>query len=277
MFLKRKQIARGFGDKTARLVWQTYLSLLVINRFRSPHHAGTAKLLTARFKYSKRASLHGMFSEIFIDQNYYFPATAEAISIIDCGTNIGVSLLYFRTQAPNAQIIAFEPNPHTFALVSQNVAANNLQVTLHNVGLGSHSQAMTFFTDVRDLASQSASTTKQLETKKNYQLTELKVQLEPLSNYLTKPVDILKLDIEGAEGEVIAELAAADKLRLIKKMFIEYHFDGVNTTYPLGTMLGHLEAAGFLYVINSSISLPFYIPARLNCLSYKIVAWRPAT
>ncbi len=275
MAFNLKQISRGFVGRNARLVYQTYVMLLIQNRFIAPGAAGTARLLQANMEYSKRASLHGMFKEIFFDQNYFIPATDAPLTIIDCGTNIGISLLYFKTQAPNAVIVGFEPNPHTFAIVSRNVAANNLGTTLHNVGLGARPEKVTFFTDVKDLASQSASTTKQLGTKKNYTLTELAVQLEPLSQYITGPIDILKLDIEGAEGVVIDELVAANKLHLVKKLFIEYHFDGVNTTYPLGKLLSQLEAAGFLYVINSGIELPYHISAKLNSIWYKIVAWRP--
>lgn len=214
-----------------------------------------------------------MFKEIFIEQNYYFPPTDAPIHIIDCGTNIGLSLLYFRTQAQNAVITAFEPNPHTYTIVKKNIEDNNLGVTLHQVGLGNVKKTETFYTDAQDLASQSGSTTGHLATK-NYELTSFPVSIEPLSPYITQTVDILKLDVEGAEGEVLAELEATNSLSHIKKIFIEYHFDGVHTTYPLGTILTILENAGFTYAINSSIALPYSIPTQAVCFSYKIIAWR---
>ncbi len=275
MFSRLKKINKGFGNNGALKVYRTYATLLFMNRFLSPIHQGVAQLLTAQFEYPKRAGLYGMFKEIFIDQNYFIPYTEEPLSIIDCGTNIGISLLYFRTQAPNAYIVAFEPNPYTYEVAQRNINTNNLRVILHNVGVGSKSEQVTFFTEISDPTSQSASMTKQLATK-HYAIQEIKVVIEPLSKFITKPVDILKLDIEGAEGEVIAELAQAHKLALVKKIFIEYHFDGVHTTYPLSTLLEHLEAAGFLFVINSGIELPYQIPTVLGPISYKIIAWRPA-
>lgn len=274
MFTRFQKINKGFGTKGALPVYRTYASLLFMNRFLSPLHKGTAQLLTAKIEYPKRAGLYGMFKEIFIDQNYFIPFTKEPLSIIDCGTNIGISLLYFRTQAPSAHIIAFEPNPYTYEVAKRNIDRNNLQVTLHNVGVGSKSEQVTFFTEISDPTSQSASMTKQLATK-HYAMQEIKVVIEPLSKFITEPVDILKLDIEGAEGEVITELAQANKLSFVKKIFIEYHFDGVHTTYPLSTILGHLEAAGFIFVINSGIELPYQIPSILGPVSYKIIAWRP--
>lgn len=268
-----RDVMKSYRSTASWSVLRTYITLLIMNRFIAPGASGTSTLLSARINYSKRASLYGMFKEIFIEQNYYISSTDAPLSIIDCGTNIGVSLLYFKTQAPNATIIAFEPNPHTHKIVSENVAVNKLNVIVHQVGLGSVKKTETFYTDVHDLASQSGSTTGHLATK-NYDVTALEVSITPLSPYITGPVDILKLDIEGAEGEVLAELEAADVLRHIKQIFIEYHFDGVHTTYALGTMLSILEKAGFTYAINSQVSLPYVIPTKVVSFSYKIIAWR---
>lgn len=273
IFRQLRAIAHHYQPHTARMVIVTYLTMLVMNRIVAKGAAGSARLLSSTYAYSKRASLYGMFREIFIEQNYYIAPTEQPLTIIDCGTNIGVSLLYFRTQAPNATITAFEPNPHTYQIVRTNVEINNLNVTIHPVGLGKEKTTATFYTDSNDLASQSGSTTGHLATKK-YELTSLMVDIEPLSAYITGPVDILKLDVEGAEGEVLAELAESDTLRHIKQIFIEYHFDGVHTKYPLGHMLGILEAAGFTYAINSQIALPYTIPTEAVCFSYKIIAWR---
>ncbi len=41
-----------------------------------------------------------------------------------------------------------------------------------------------------------------------------------LDDFLGEPVDLLKLDIEGAEGEV---LEGATKLKQVKRMVMEYH------------------------------------------------------
>jgi FkbM family methyltransferase len=273
IFENLKKIRHGTSGKEFRQRAWAYFYLLIGNRFLSVQQRGYSKLLGGRYHYSKRGSLYGMFKEIFVEQNYYFEATNEPLTIVDCGTNIGLSLVYFRRQAPQAKIIAFEPNPHTFKLVSENVEKNNLSVTLHNVGLGATSKKVLFYTDAHDLESQSASTTQHLASKK-YELTSFSVQIEPLSKYLEKTVDILKLDIEGAEGEVLSELADSGKLKLVKKLFIEYHFDGVHTTFPLGKLLSTLETAGFQYVLESAVELPFSIVSEVQSVSYKIIAWR---
>ena len=70
-----------------------------------------------------------------------------------------------------------------------------------------------------------------------------------LSSYIQRPVDLLKIDIEGAEHRVIADLAEAGSLALVRRMIIEYHHHVEPTEDRLGEMLSRLEAAGFGYQI----------------------------
>ncbi len=42
--------------------------------------------------------------------------------VLDCGGNIGLSALYFRDNYPRARIVAIEPDPANFALMSANVS-----------------------------------------------------------------------------------------------------------------------------------------------------------
>ena len=153
------------------------------------------------------------------------------------------------------------------------IKSNDLRVTVRNVGLGAVPAKMKLFTDEKDLSSQSASLTKHLETKKR-SLKEVEVNIVKLSDYIQEPVDILKLDIEGSEGEVLEDLESSHKLSLIKNIFIEYHYDGVNTAYPLGNILTILEKAGYQYVLASNVRFPFNTKGEHKNYSYKITAWR---
>jgi hypothetical protein len=59
--------------------------------------------------------------------------------------------------------------------------------------------------------------------KKKSTAEPVSVPVELLSPYLTDAVDFLKMDIEGAEGEVIAELARNNALSRVRACAIEYH------------------------------------------------------
>lgn len=254
-------------------IWITYARLMLGNRFISPKKAGVINLFGYDFEYPNRGSLHGMFKEIFIKKNYNIAYTEDPIIIFDCGSNIGMSLLYFRLRAPNAKIIAFEPNPHTYAILTRNVTRNKLSVELHNIALGSSEGTMTLYTDTNDKSSQGASLTRHLYSKKRT-LEEVTVTVKKLSTFVTSEVDVLKLDIEGAEGDVLEDLRDTQTLSHVDICFIEYHHDGEHTSYSLGSLLTILESFNMVHIIESAFKFPFDITLYPKYYSYKITSWR---
>jgi hypothetical protein len=72
-----------------------------------------------------------------------------------------------------------------------------------------------------------------------------------LSTFIAGDVDLLKIDVEGAEVKVLTDLHEAGKLRHIKRMHLEYHHHNVATRDNLSTMLSMLEQNGFGYQINA--------------------------
>ena len=264
-----------YKNYSPTLRWQiigAYMRLLVGNRFFRPRSEGKFNLGAFTVTYPNRGSLYAMFAEVFLDQNYFIEETNAPLTIVDGGTNIGLASVYFKMKAPNAKIISFEPNTHTFAILKKNMQRNNVTAELHNAALGNSTEEVTFYTDVNDIESQGSSVTKHLESKKRT-LEEMKTQMVKLSDYITDEIDILKLDIEGAEGLVFEDLCETGKLQKIKKIFLEYHYDGVNTTYPLGKILTMLEEKSFSYALVSPFNFP--VTKQPNVIySYKIVAWR---
>jgi len=67
------------------------------------------------------------------------------------------------------------------------------------------------------------------------------VELRRLSAFLPDSVDLLKIDIEGAEGEVLAEIAPC--LPRVKALFVEWHSRA--GAGGLGQAIRLLESAGF--------------------------------
>ena len=64
------------------------------------------------------------------------PAPARQRLIVDCGANIGASVLYFARAFPDAKIVALEPEPANFALLCRN-AQPLADVSLRNQAIGS--------------------------------------------------------------------------------------------------------------------------------------------
>jgi hypothetical protein len=71
---------------------------------------------------------HALFllHEIFVNAEYEFRADHDQPCIIDCGANIGLSVLFFKALYPHATVIAFEPDSASLAQLTQIVEANGL-------------------------------------------------------------------------------------------------------------------------------------------------------
>ena len=188
------------------------------------------------------------FEEVFLDEEYFFQSETPEPVIVDCGSNIGVAMLYFKTVYPKAKIIAIEAHPTTFAALQSNVADNNLRdVETLNVAAvgGDETEISLMFSRPGDLRS-----TKIRDLHGDQELQEIKVPAVRLSTILPESVDLLKMDIEGSEDEVIDEIAG--KLGQIRNVILEYHFLPGSTRKTIGQFIGILENAGFSCRIKSA-------------------------
>ncbi len=178
-----------------------------------------------------------MYEEIFERQIYRFPTKEVRPYIIDGGANIGLSVLYFKKVYPNSQIIAFEPDDQIFAVLKRNIEKSGCRdVTLLCRALWSSETELNFMREGSDAGRLSRADDPSNKV----------VRTARLRNYLNRKVDFLKLDIEGAETEVLMD--CADLLGNIENIFVEYHsFD--NEPQTLHTATSILANAGFrLYV-----------------------------
>jgi len=205
-----------------------------------------------------------LFEEIFVKQDYHFKARSTHPRIIDCGSNIGMSVLLFKTLYPESSIIAFEPDPETFAILQRNVAANHITgVELHNFALHSARGNVDFYYDPEQPARLRMSTRKERTSQ-----ACRKVEAVPLSDYVHGEVDFLKMDIEGAELLVLQELGQSDKLKCIREMVVEYHHHIHPAEDQLSRMLELLEAHHFGYQVHAIAERPFQKEAFQDILLY---------
>lgn len=172
--------------------------------------------------YDNSEEFHHIKQEIFTHNSYYFETDHDTPVIIDAGAHIGLATLYFKRLYPHTQVIAIEPNPHTFQLLKRNIEENQLHdVALHQVALAPHAGQQPFYLDSTPLHWWSTAGFIQGAWNHQQQSQEMKVSTQPLTHFLTQPITLLKLDIEGAEQAVLQ--ASADRLHLIQHMIIEFH------------------------------------------------------
>jgi len=89
-----------------RLKWHHFLQKLWPS-FKYPQE----KLFGRPFALADHLSLVGMFECMFLEREYEFRATTDRPRIIDCGSNVGLSLLSFKRRYPRSRIVELE-NTH---------------------------------------------------------------------------------------------------------------------------------------------------------------------
>jgi len=199
------------------------------------------------YAYSVEA-LSLLVQEIFLNRQYAIELSSDTPLIVDCGSNIGVSILFFKKLYPRARVIGFEPDPQSFQMLSRNIRENGLQdITIHNMAVAARSGEITFYSLPNKPGSLLASTVPGRINGEAFQ-----VPCVTLSSMMPGPVDLLKLDIEGAEVEVIRELAASDALGRIKTLLLEYHHH-VSQDEDLAGMLRILEDYDFTFDVAAAL------------------------
>lgn len=182
--------------------------------------------------------LHGI-EEIFIQEVYkqQLPPNAK---IIDCGANIGLSLIYLKTICPQANITAFEPDTDNFELLRKNIHSFELTTISPIQAAVWNRNGLVPFISSHGMASRLAKST--LESKEMIRSVRLR-------DYINEPIDFLKLDVEGAEYDIVTDIE--DRLFFVKSMFIEYHgfFKKQN---ELTELLALLTRANFTYYLKEA-------------------------
>lgn len=199
----------------------------------------------AGFSVSSLAFLH---REIFVQLQYWFKARRRDPFIVDGGSNIGMSVLFFKSLYPNARVLAFEPAKRAHELLVRNVEANALRdVDVRHAALGREKATVPFFEDPDDPATFRMSTRPE-----RIPGTSTSVTQERLSDLLTGEVDLLKLDIEGAEDGVLADLVDSGAISRIEQLVVEYHHQLDAQRDFLGAFLERLREHGFAYQISAA-------------------------
>lgn len=161
------------------------------------------------------ASFLSAYRQIFERELYCFSTSRENPKIIDCGANIGLCILYWKQLYPAAHITAFEPDPNVFEILVWNCKHWELtNVELINKAVWSSETELPFWAEGADAG-------RLLENSELNDKSSTTVLTTNLRDYLQEAVDFLKLDIEGAETEVL--LHCADCLQRISNLFVEYH------------------------------------------------------
>jgi FkbM family methyltransferase len=142
-----------------------------------------------------------LYYDIIINNHYGNSSVQNPKTIIDCGANIGISCAYFLCRYPNSRLIAIEPDPVNYGILIKNLAPFCDRSTILRAALWGKNMPMSV--EVGNIGTW-ASTVSVFPMDDSSETIEGLDFPTLLNRYDCKSVDILKIDIEGAEYEVFS-------------------------------------------------------------------------
>lgn len=153
------------------------------------------------------------------DQEYWEPQLSSVKTLLDLGSNIGIAALWFKLMAPQAEIACVEPDPRNLLLLEQNLRENGVPARIYRgavaaspgrarLAFGAHTACSTLAT-----------------TQMHHHDHSIDVELFSISQILDgqgwETVDLVKMDVEGAEQELFQH--CGDWLPRCKRIVLEIH------------------------------------------------------
>ena len=227
-----------------------------------------------RFEYVDAMSTWPQWDDIFIHESLYFDCDVPSPRILDCGANIGLASIYFKRCHPHAKLTAFEADPRLASICRSNLAVNDRteEVEVKEAAVWTAEGTLDFICEGTDSGAIAS-------LDEPVQGSVVTVPSVRLRDWLDEPVDLLKLDVEGAELSLLED--CSDRLCNVRAMFVEVHESNAGRR-KTGAMFDLLSAAGYVFDVraltplswrSSQVQSPFKDPS-LNWV-VTVRAWRP--
>jgi FkbM family methyltransferase len=167
-----------------------------------------------------RTSDLDVYIEVFEDRIYDVELARPPRTIVDCGANIGLASVLFAQRYPQARIVAIEPDRESYALCRRNCRRYPNIETIHAAVW--HEEAKLVMTDPEGYGSWGMRTEPHPERARRKLRTVRGQTLDALMReHGLDTIDLLKVDIEGAELELFADPGAW--IERVNVIFIECH------------------------------------------------------
>ena len=220
------------------LCWQT-LRFHVNKRYGRVPHEIVANIrmnrLVANIKLRDSCGDVFIFHEVLGDRVYHVKSDwirNEPKTIVDLGGNIGMATLAFAEQFPNAKLISVEPHPDSARLLRHNLASLGERATVLESAVSDRAGKMRL-----SVAAEAYNASLVRESSDGIEVDVVTMD-DILNQEQLQRIDILKIDIEGAEKMLLAHSPAW--LRKVDLLLIELH-----NGYGFDELRRDLEPVGF--------------------------------
>ncbi|MEL7645922.1 MAG: FkbM family methyltransferase [Anaerolineaceae bacterium] len=166
-------------------------------------------------------------------------------TIVDIGAAIGEFTVYAAQQVSEGRVLAFEPNPESFALLHENLKLNSI-ANAQAVHAGVWSQAGKMTLNAANGEPLQAQTEFSGAGREGGEAIPVITLEQLLDEYAPEGIDLLKLDCEGAEYPILFA-ANPSTLGAVKRIVMEYH--------DLDERQNHRELASYLQKTGFQVGL----------------------
>jgi FkbM family methyltransferase len=215
------------------------------------------------------------WQDIFVERSLAFESTVQNPRILDCGANVGLSTLFYTREYPQARITAYEADPDVAAQLARNLRVNRA------AHVDVVSSAVWIDNGVVSFAAQGADAGSLERFAQHAHRRSIQVASIRLADIIAREaVDLLKLDVEGAELDIVRDIAPY--LQHVRAMQIEVH-EFQPDCRRLPDVLTILRSGGFRYSISRVTHLPWLdrptwrqpFPGVPQSWVAAVCAWRP--
>ena len=239
---------------------------------------GSIRMLDYDLQYADLLSFCPQWHDIFVDGALEYRADSAAPRILDCGGNVGLASLFFKRRFPAARITAYEADPALFRILRANLDANGAgDVETVHAALWTANGRVTFQAEGSD--SGMIGTLPGAVAGRAVDVPSLRLR-DVIANDRHGRIDLLKLDIEGAEDAVLADCEPVfDRIGAI--VMDLHEFDPAERQAP--RVLERLTRNGFTYAVDEFVPQPWRppvapptapFPAKALVWSMTVRAWR---
>lgn len=203
------------------------------------------------FRFRQIYDIAVQLDEILCSVQYNFDTDVEAPFVIDAGGCYGLATYYLKRRFPKARIVAFEPDPDSAAIFRENIETIGMtDVDLRQEAVGARNAEATFYA-LPGMPMGSSTSRRLLE--KGRPVSEITVRQIDLAAVIgDRRVDFLKLDVEGAEYDILDALDG--RMAGIRNLFIELHFGADLPKSRLAGLLSVLDRNGFDFMITRAVA-----------------------
>lgn len=177
----------------------------------------------------------------------------KSVTIFDIGANIGQSIEKYREIFPACKLYSFEPNPDTFSILHERYNAAP-GVRCEQLALGASQGISSFYATNCPEASSllpPEEFVRKRSPNRNYDYKLLEVPVDTLDNTLQRlnipAIDILKIDVQGAELGVLQGAESLLKSTNIDIIYLEVLFaENYAGQCDFNDIWNYLKAFGYI-------------------------------